>query len=287
VRRGFDTRCGRSLLALLLGLCCAAQVSGCKKDEAKASSAKPTDDTAAKDAATVAADGKTGTAEADTDSEASAEAEIAWPSEPSALIKALEERKQLIDQREREIARREDKVAQLELEAVSKVDELRALRDEVRKTMADLEATFKAEADKYALQEAKKKAAAEAVEQKKTAEEKAADMARVEAEKEAVLAVAEARKARLNQLVATLKGMRPAAGGEMLASMSESDAVEVLGMLAPRLAASLLGAMPADKSARLAGRLIGSNEGKDEKQTSTDNAAKGPPATPPAPAPGG
>jgi flagellar motility protein MotE (MotC chaperone) len=211
------------------------------------------------------------TPKAEPEEEALEEPTPDWPSEPKALILALEDRKKLLEMREREVARREDKVASLELEAVAKIQELTALREEVRATLAELEKKYEVQSDKYALQVAQKKA--------EIAQQEAAQ---AEQEREEALLSAEKRKTRLAQLVATLKGMRPQAGGEMLASMDESEAVEVLGMLAPRLAASLLGAMPADKSARLAGLLIGIGQPKTQAAPPTSSEEEKPAGQAPA-----
>jgi flagellar motility protein MotE (MotC chaperone) len=155
--------------------------------------------------------------------------------ELQGVAEALEQRRQALDLREREIIQREQLLEGLELAAVQKTEQLKALESEASAILDKLESRYE--------------------DVRKTYDDERKE--RATALKDSVEAMAAEREDRTVQLVASLKGMRPSAGAGLLSSMNEDDAVDVLRRLSARQSAALLGEMPPKKAADLAEAMIG------------------------------
>ena len=195
------------------------------------------------------------------------------------LVKQLQIRVQEIELKEREVIQREQMVAALEESTMQQVEVLWKLKTQVQGLLEKVGEDFKDERKKYEIKKKKE----EVKRGKETAEAEELRRKRAAELKQAAEEMSEARVRRIVQLAATIKGMRAAAGAEMLASMDETDAVAVLQQLGARQAAALLGNMPADKAAKLAGAMLGpkpiSPEMIEEASTPapTDGRGKGTP----------
>ncbi len=168
------------------------------------------------------------------------------------LMTAIKEKKRSYALREREILSREQILANLENSAARKIEELKKVRGEMALLMEKLK-------------------------QKSDESRAKREMEFNKAEREH----AKEREMRIGHLMATLKGMRSSAAAGLLASMDEKDAVDVLRQLSPRQAASIMGGMPAAKSAMLAQAMLGPRvvppQNTNRPAPSGDEAGKGAP----------
>ncbi len=165
----------------------------------------------------------------DADSMLSAEAALVQ------LGAQLRQRQRALDLRERELNQREQLIRNLEIASVQQAGELSKLKSELNGIYAKLEQKYE--------------------EQRTVTEAKRAE--RAETYNRAVDELADERRRRITHLVSTIKGMRAETGADLLSSMDDVDAVEVLRKLSARQAASFLGAMPPKKAAKLAQDMLG------------------------------
>ncbi len=184
-----------------------------------------------------------GSKKKDAGTDSGVEETVVIPAEDDALglktlAQEIRERRRSLALREREVTRREQLLASLETAVLEKSDELQKVKAEILELLNELRDKYKAEHSKYEIERLKR------------------NKERSKAQKELL----GERDKRIIHLVATIKGMRASSGADLLASMDDVDAVEVLRQLGPRQAAAILGGMPPNKAAKLAESMLGPRE---------------------------
>lgn len=187
------------------------------------------------------------------------------------LIEALKDRAEMLNLRERDLARREQLLGDLEKATIIKTRDIEGLRKDVIELLEKLKGKYaetKKALEKQKMDDRERETRNSAIQagkdvnlavqravltqQLKENREKMADEMRGVSKE-----LADEREKRISHLVSTVKGMRPSAGAGLLTNMDERDAVSVLRQLGSRQAAALLGSMPPNKAAKLAEAMLG------------------------------
>lgn len=174
------------------------------------------------------------------------------------IAAALEAKRELLEQKERDIINREQMVTRLESEALSQKTELQALQNETQLALdnakADIEKKYKKEHEKLLKhwEKIKQKHKEFIVKYLNYAESKNKDSLEPEIKR-----LRAERQQRIDQLLKTIEGMNPQSCAMMITSMEHDDAVEVLSGLNSAKTAEILSNMAPQKSAELARGLMG------------------------------